>query len=70
MLPKKQIGQHQIHFILDNSIFDLSDSLSNNKMSSRQLKKMNNNDKWFNEGCNNLRKKYRNLFNQNRDPET
>ena len=38
-------------------------------MSSRQPKKMNNNDKWFDEECKNLRKKLRNPSNQkHRDP--
>jgi hypothetical protein len=46
------------------NIFDLSASLSNLKMSSRQPKKMNNNDKWFDEEWKNLRKKLRNLSNQ------
>jgi hypothetical protein len=32
-----------------NSIFDLSASLSNLKISSRKSKKMNNKDKWFDE---------------------
>ena len=53
-----------------NSIFDISASLSNLKISNRKPKKMNNNDKQFNEECKNLRKKLRNLSNQNhRDPE-
>ena len=53
-----------------NSIFDLSASLSNLKISNRKPKKMNNNDKWFDEECKNLRKKLRNLSNQkHRDPE-
>ena len=53
-----------------NSIFDLSASLSNLKISNRKPKKINNNDKWFDEECKNLRKKLRNLSNQkHRDPE-
>ena len=53
-----------------NSIFDLSASLSNLNISSRQPKKIKNNDKWFDEECKNLRKKLRNLSKQkHRDPE-
>ena len=53
-----------------NSIFDLSASLSNLKISNRKTKKMNNNDKWFDEERKNLRKKLRNLSTQkHRDPE-
>ena len=53
-----------------NSMFDLSASLSNPKYSSRQPNKINNNDRWFDEECKNLRKKWRNLSSQNyRDPE-
>ena len=52
-----------------NGIFDLSASLSNLKMSNRKPKKLNNNDKRFDEECKNLRKKLRNLSNQkHRDP--
>ena len=53
-----------------NSIFDLSASLSNLKMSNRQPKKINSNGKWFDEECKNLRKELRNLSNQKHsDPE-
>jgi hypothetical protein len=53
-----------------NSIFDLSSSLSNQKYSSRQAKKMNNNGKWFDEECKTLRKELNNLSNQkHRDTE-
>ena len=53
-----------------NSIFDLSGFQSNQNTSSRQLKKMNNNDKLFNEECKILRKKLRNQSNQkHRGPE-
>jgi hypothetical protein len=44
-----------------NSIFDLSASLSNKKNSTKQR---NNNYKWFDEECKNLRKKLRNQCNQ------
>jgi hypothetical protein len=47
-----------------NSIFDLSASLSNQKCSIRQPKKIKNNEKWFDEECKNLRKKLGNLANQ------
>ena len=47
-----------------NSIFDLSASLSNLNNSSRQPKKINNIDKWFDEECKNLRNKLRNVSNQ------
>jgi hypothetical protein len=36
----------------------------NSILSSRQPKKMYNNDKWFDEECKNLRKKLRNLSRQ------
>ena len=45
-------------------LFDLSASLSNLQISNGKSKKINNNDKWFDEECKNLRKKLRNLFNQ------
>ena len=51
-----------------NSIFDLSASPSNQKNSNRKPMKMNNNDKWFDEECKNLRKKLRNLSNQKQRP--
>jgi hypothetical protein len=39
-------------------------------MSNRKPKTMNNNEKWFDEECKNLRNKLRNLSNQkHRDPE-
>jgi hypothetical protein len=37
-----------------NSVFDLSASLSNLKMSSIQPKKINNNGKWFDKVCKNI----------------
>ena len=53
-----------------NSIFDLSASLSNLKMSSRKPQKINNNDIWFDEELKNLRKVSQFLSNQkHRDPE-
>ena len=53
-----------------NSIFDLSASPSNLKISKRKRKKMDNNDKWFDGECKNRRKKLRNLSKQkHRDPE-
>ena len=53
-----------------NSIFNLSASLANLNISSRQTKKMNKNDNWFDEECKNLIKKLRDLSNQkHRDPE-
>ncbi|KAF7640795.1 hypothetical protein LDENG_00013340, partial [Lucifuga dentata] len=55
-----------------NNIFDLTASLSNLKDSNRNPPKnnTNNNDKWFDNECKNLRKQLRNLSNQkHRDPD-
>lgn len=55
-----------------NHIFDLSASLANLKATNRNARKTknNNNDKWFDNECKNLRKQLRNLSNQkHRDPD-
>jgi hypothetical protein len=64
---RKQLGNNKFNFLNKtfhcnsegvnlalenlNRILDLSAFLSNLKMSNRKLKKMNNNDKWFDEEC-------------------
>ena len=53
-----------------NNIFDLTASLANLKIQNRRARKNNENDKWYDNDCKNLRKELRKLSNQkHRDPD-
>ena len=79
---QKTIRQQQIQFkfnFLDKTFHCNSEGVHlavenvfpiKSKNSNRKPKKMNNNHKWFDEECKNIRKKLRNLSNQkHRNPE-